>query len=88
MTAKIVNDWLNNIFFVKAAKPRIAIGLGSAAIGVAVFIGLHIYRRAHADCFLNQHGWLFSMFVSYITSIGVGFIVLLSVCGIYNLCKR
>ena len=88
MITKIVNDWLNSIFFVKAAGPRLAIGLGSAAICVAVFIGLHFYRRAHVDCFLNQHGWLFSMFVSYIASIGVGFIVCFSACAVYNICKR
>ena len=83
-----MNDWLNKVFFVKDAKPRVVIGLVSVAIGLSVDFGLVIYRRTHEEFFLNQHGRLFDMSVRYVAGFTVAVIVCLSACAVYNICKR
>jgi steroid 5-alpha reductase family enzyme len=81
-------DWYKKWFFVAEVKPRLAIGLISAAIALAAYIGLYAYRRVHENFFLNQLGWLGDWLVRYVVGLGIGAFMLFLMSGIYNLWKR
>lgn len=83
-----ISEWANRWFFIKERKPRVAIGLSSVAVGLAVGIGLDIYRRTHGEFFLNHYGRIFDVSVRFVAAIVTTVVVLLFVSGIFKICKR
>jgi hypothetical protein len=81
---KAISGWFNKWFFVREKTPRVTIVLGSAAIGVAVYIFVDIYYGKAAGNFV-AHG-AFKL-LGLVLGIAIFVIVCLSICGIYNLCK-
>ena len=83
-----ISDWANRWFFVKDKKAALTIALVSVGVGLAIDIGLVIYRRTHDEFFLNLHGQLFDMAFRFAALFVVTLFVFLLASGIYNLCKR
>ena len=79
---------MNKLFLVKETKPAYVIGWVSVACGLAVFIGLGVYRRLDENCFLNQCGWLGDKLVRLVADIGVTIFTFTLMNGFYNLWKR
>jgi hypothetical protein len=81
---KAISDWANKWFFVREKAPRVTIELGSAAIGVAVYIFVDINYGRAAGSFL-AHGTF--KLIGLVLGIAIYVILSFSICGIYNLCK-
>jgi hypothetical protein len=81
---KVLNDWFNKWFFVKEKTPAAIIGLGSAAIGVTVYIFVDMCYGRAADAFVVRVAF---KILGILAAIAIAVILLLSVSGIYNLCK-
>jgi hypothetical protein len=82
-----ISDWANRWFFVKDKKAALTIALLSVGIGLAVDIGLVIYRRTHEEFFLNQHGRLFDMAFRFVALFAVTFFVFCW-CLEFTICAR